>query len=232
MTFEEKTLDTTTVNKSDKAVSKPDISLNYQTLFSLFMFGSVLGFVLEGIWYYIKLGVWESHSAVVWGPFCLIYGIGAVAVYLVSCRLYDKNMFLQFAAFSFSGAAVEYFSGLFQEVCFGSISWDYSDHLLNIGGRISLQMAFVWGAFGILFVRCIFPHLNRLLCKLYGKKLKVACVILTVFMVVDIAVSVAAVFRWHERQNDMPASYRIEMILDKYYGDEVMTKIYPRMKFQ
>lgn len=50
--------------------------------------------------------------------------------------------------FTVSGAAVEYFGSLFQELCFGSVSWDYSDHMLNLGGRVSLKMAFMWGGAG------------------------------------------------------------------------------------
>ena len=121
---------------------------DYATLFWLFMFGSVAGFVLEGLWCVITDGHWESHTATVWGPFCIIYGIGAVAVCLLSGLLREKSLPVQFAAFSASGAAVEFFGSLFQELCFGSVSWDYSGHLLNLGGRVSLKMALMWGRAG------------------------------------------------------------------------------------
>ena len=206
--------------------------LDFTSLFLLFMVGSVLGFILEGIWHRIKLGIWESHSAVVWGPFCIIYGIGAAAVYLLSCCLWKKSMFLQFLAFSFSGAAVEYFSGLLQELCFGSISWDYSRHVLNIAGRVSLQMALFWGILGILFIRYIFPCLSRLFDKLHGKSIKTPCFVLAVFMVVNIIVSAAAVLRWRERQSNIPVSNQIEVFLDEHYNDDTMKKIYPNMQFQ
>ena len=120
----------------------------YATLFWLFMFGSVAGFVLEGLWCVLTDGRWESHTATVWGPFCIIYGIGAVAVYLLSGLLKGRSLPVQFAAFTLSGAAVEFFGSLFQELCFGSVSWDYSAHLLNLGGRVSLKMALMWGAMG------------------------------------------------------------------------------------
>lgn len=205
---------------------------DFTSLFLLFMVGSVLGFILEGIWHRIKLGVWESHSAVVWGPFCIIYGIGAAAVYLLSCCLQKKNILSQILVFSFSGAVVEYFSSLFQERYFGSVSWDYSDHILNIGGRVSLQMALFWGVLGILFLRYIFPCLSRLLDKLHGKSIKIPCYVLAVFMVVNLLVSAAAVFRWRERQNNIPASNQIEAYLDENYNDDAMKKIYTNMQFR
>ena len=143
----------------------------YSTLFWLFMLGSVVGFVLEGLWCVLLKGHWEHHSATVWGPFCVIYGVGAVAVYLLSVVLRNKNIRIQFVAFMVSGAAVEYFSSLFQELCFGSVSWDYSDHIFNLGGRISLQMALIWGILGILFMRFVFPFINCLFEKNERKRL-------------------------------------------------------------
>lgn len=181
-------------NKPQKT-SGSTIAFRYETFFSLFMAGSVLGFIIEGLWHLIRSGTWESHSAVIWGPFCIIYGIGVIAVYLLSCCLCRKKLFSQFIVFSFAGAAVEYFSSLFQEICFGSTSWDYSNHILNIGGRVSLQMAIGWGILGIVFVRWIFPHLKRFLNKINGRLLKISCIILGIFMTINILVSVAAVSR-------------------------------------
>ena len=82
------------------------------TLFWLFLAGSVAGFFLEGIWCVFTKGHWEHHSATVWGPFCIVYGIGAVLVYLLSAVLKGRNLPLQFLLFSASGAAVEYGSSL------------------------------------------------------------------------------------------------------------------------
>lgn len=118
-------------------------SITYSSLFYLFLFGSIFGFILEGLWCIIKVGHWENHSALVWGTFCIVYGFGAVAIYLFSCWLHKKNILIQFTILSISGAVVEYFTSLFQELIFGTTSWNYSHHLFNIGGRVSLQMAAV-----------------------------------------------------------------------------------------
>lgn len=205
---------------------------SYQTLFVLFMFGSMAGFLIEGVCHIFKAGFWENHSAVVWGPFCIIYGIGAVAVYLLSCGLSKCSLFLRFAAFTFSGAAIEYISSLFQETCFGSVSWDYIDHFMNIEGRVSLQMALFWGVLGLLFMEIIFPLTNQVLHRLQGKCLTVACAILGVFMAINLIVTVAALSRWQQRQNDIPAVSAIEKALDHYFNNDVMTELYPNMRFQ
>ena len=117
---------------------------NYPEMFFLFFAGSVLGFLLEGIWRVIRTGAWENHAATVWGPFCIIYGFGAAALYWISGQASDLPIWAQFLLYALIGAAVEYLGSWGQELVFGSVSWDYSDRLLNINGRICLSMTLVW----------------------------------------------------------------------------------------
>lgn len=73
--------------------------ISYTNLFWLFMLGSVAGFVLEGLWCILMEGHWENHSATVWGPFCIIYGIGAAAVSLLSILLKGRVLPSGFSPF-------------------------------------------------------------------------------------------------------------------------------------
>ena len=68
-----------------------DAHTNYSNMFWLFMIGNILGVILEGIWCVIRNGRWETHVVTIWGPFCLIYGVGAVGGYLASALLSDKK---------------------------------------------------------------------------------------------------------------------------------------------
>lgn len=177
-------------------------------------------------------GHWENHSATVWGPFCIIYGIGAAAVSLLSILLKGRVLPVRFLAFSAAGAAAEYFASLFQELCFGSVSWDYSGHFLNLGGRVSLKMSLIWGVLGIAFARLIFPLLTRLFAKMQGKGWRTASTILTVFMAVDLAVTAAAVARWRSRITDgSPSDSKVIQFLDTAYDDETMSRLFPNMNF-
>lgn len=51
-------------------------------------------------------------------------------------------------------------------------------------------------------------------------------------MIINFAISGLAVWRWSERHKFSEPSNQIEAILDKYYNDEKMEKIYCNMKFQ
>ena len=203
--------------------------VDYTTLFWLFMFGSVAGFVLEGLWRIVTLGHWENHSSTVWGPFCLIYGVGAVTAYLLAGALRKLGVIAQFAAFTASGAAVEFFGSFFQELCFGSVSWDYSEHVLYLGGRVSLKMALMWGALGIIFIRFAFPLLKRVLEKLSGRSSRVLCIVMTVFMAINCTVTSLAITRWRDREE--PADSAVIRWIDETYDDEAMEHIFPNMVF-
>ena len=82
--------------------------ITYENMFWLFMIGSVLGVILEGIWCLIRAGHWETHVVSMWGPFCIIYGFGAVGLYLGSVRLKNKSRVTQFLVFSLIAAVFEY----------------------------------------------------------------------------------------------------------------------------
>lgn len=219
------------LRREGRVKMKTKVEVRYSTLFWLFLFGSVEGFVLEGLWNNLRLGYWESHTATVWGPFCIIYGIGAVVIYLLSFLLQERGSVAQFLLFTLAGGAVEYFGSLFQELALGSVSWHYDHHALNIGGRVSLQMALLWGVLGILFVKAVFPFLRKLLDKMKGRGWQVACGVLTVFMVINLVVTSAAITRWRTRDEAPQPSNAAIQWLDEHYDDQTMERIFPNMEF-
>ncbi len=180
--------------------------ITYHVLLALFLLGSVLGFLMEGCWSLYRVGHWVNHSAMVWGPFCTVYGGGAVVMYILACWLEKRPVWQQVLAFSAAGGLVEYVSSLYQEIVFGSTSWDYSKHFLDIGGHVSLKMALLWGGLGLAFLRLLYPLLCKLGTKLRGKRIAVISVFLTVFMAVNGLASSAAILRWQERQTDAAPS--------------------------
>ncbi len=205
--------------------------LNFYSLFWLFMFGSVIGFILEGIWCVLRLGYWENHSAVVWGPFCIIYGLGMAAVYILSSFLSGKSILIQFCTYMIAGTILEYGCGLFQEICFDSASWNYSKHFMNINGRISLQMTLMWGGLGIAFAQFVIPTLNQYLSRMHSAPWICLAWVLLCFMILNLTVSCAAVHRWQERQKHLPPDNELEILLDSRYDDSRMTELYPTMRF-
>ncbi len=223
------------INMTNKKTlsKKAAVKLNFQTLFWLFFFGSIIGFVFEGFWQILKKGNWENHSASILGPFCIIYGIAAMILYAISKPLENKNIFLLFFVFAILGSALEFFASLFQELVFGSVSWNYKKQFLNIVGRISLKMTVIWGLLGVAFIKIFYPMFTLLFSKMQSTVWTFTCIILTVFMVVNLLLTSIAVLRWGERIKDnSPASNSVEEFFDEHYDNDRMTYIFTNMKFK
>ena len=195
---------------------------NYFNMFWLFMFGNVLGVVLEGVWCFVRFGHWETHVVTIWGPFCLIYGIGAVAFYLASALLDDAKMPTRFIAFALIGTVVEYAASMLLEYGLHMRAWDYSSHFGNIAGRVSLRMALIWGALGVMFSFLLFPLLQKLFGLLQGSLWKTAAVCVTVFMVINITLTAICLVRWKDRHEEIPARNKVEALIDEAYPDYKM----------
>ncbi len=86
-----------------------------------------------------------------------------------------------------------------------------------------------WGILGLIWIKDAMPHISRLIERIprhVGIALTWA---LAVFLVLDVAVSSAAVFRRTERSKGQIADSRLEMFLDAHYTDDFLQKIYPNM---
>lgn len=205
--------------------------LTYPKLFWIFMLGSVMGFFLEGIWCVMLDGHWEDHRATVWGPFCVVYGFGALAIYIAAVLLKKQKPVVQFLGCAAAGSLVELVAGVFQNVCFGTSSWDYSHHALNLAGHISLQQSLIWGTLGIVFMRVMLPGLEGLLARMRGRGWMLACRVLSLYMAVNLLVSCAAFDRWEARHEGIEPRNRVESRIDELYHDARMQQLFPNWSF-
>lgn len=204
--------------------------LKYSNIFWVFIFGSLLGFVLEGIWHTLHKGYWENRTGTVWGPFCVIYGFGAIVLYLLGTFVKTENVMVIFIMTAVAGSLAELVAGIFQEQAFGTYSWNYSDHILNIKGKISVEMGVMWGVLGTLFIKFAMPCINNILNAMHGPAWNIIVSVFTLFMFVNLSVTGAALVRWKQRSEGLDATNAVEAFIDKHWDDEKMHKIFPNMK--
>ena len=122
-------------------------------IWSIFMYlilYSMAGFVIETVFGAFTKGVIESRKSFLYGPFCAIYGIGAIAM-IVLLRKPKSNIRL-FLGGAMIGAVVEYLMSFVCEKFFGVKWWDYSGAWLNIQGRTCLFYAVSWGFLAIVLL--------------------------------------------------------------------------------
>jgi hypothetical protein len=126
------------------------------------------------------------------------------------------------------GGAYEYLCSVFTEVVFGAVFWDYSAIPFNLGGRINLLYCFFWGFAAIAWFKVLFPPISACIEKLPPRGGRVLTWALCIFMAADIAVSSAALVRYNDRLNGVPASNSVEVYLDGHYGNDRMNQVYPK----
>ena len=105
-------------------------------IFWIFVLGSIFGFFAEMLYALVYTRTIEVRQGLIYGPFIQIYGIGAVAYYILITNIQDPKK--AFISGMIMGGALEYLCSFFQEIFFGTISWDYSNSFMNLNGRTNL----------------------------------------------------------------------------------------------
>lgn len=205
--------------------------INFYKLFIIFFSGSFVGVLIELLWCYLRNGYFESRSGLVYGPFNLVYGIGALVLTMALYRYRNRSWTFSFIGGFVTGSVIEYFCSFFQELLFGSTSWDYSNIPFNLNGRICLLYSVFWGVLGIFWIKKIYPRIAGWILRIPDRVGKTLVWILLAFMVVNSAVSGVAVYRWAERTGGKEASGSLERVLDERFPDERMEKIYANLEF-
>ncbi|MBF0921716.1 MAG: putative ABC transporter permease [Atopobium sp.] len=126
-------------------------------IFALISFG---GWVYETIYCSVVEGEFTKRGFL-FGPTCPIYGIGALAVWLVLGQI--SNPFIVFIIGGFLATVIEYSTGLFLERRFKKKWWDYSMFKFNLHGRICPQASAVFGAFSVTSVFVLVPTMLNIL---------------------------------------------------------------------
>ena len=200
--------------------SKYDV---FYECFWIFMFGCVFGTIWEVFNHFIHHGTLVSRSALIYGPFNPVYGCGALIFMLIvkiknPIKIYLSGMVL--------GGLCEYICSFVQEKVFGTVSWNYSNKFLNIGGRTSLFYMLFWGLLALVFVKRIYPHLSNIIKAYTFKYSDIVTFCFLAFMCFNCIISVGACMRQKERADGLKASNGVEAFLDKHYPDERLDKIY------
>ncbi len=205
--------------------------INFYKIFIIFFAGCFAGVVWEMLWCLLSNGYVESRSGLVYGPFNLVYGVGAAVLTLALYRYRNRSWLLSFLGGILIGSLVEYVCSWGQETFFGSRSWDYSNEFLNLSGRICLKCSLFWGVLGVWWIKSVYPLLSKWILNIPQRIGKALTWVLCVFMAVNSLVSLAAVTRWSERVYGVEADSALEEFIDERFPDERMERVYPNMEF-
>jgi uncharacterized membrane protein len=160
-------------------------------ILTYFIIYSFLGWVMESI----VRSISEKkliNTGFLRGPFCPIYGIGAIILFLFLDQFENKPVMLFFIAIT-TLTIWEYLVGVLLEKMFHTKYWDYSNQKFNFQGRICLTNSICWGILGVIFVKYIHPFIQQIVDRVDSNLLYYVISIITVVFLVDMIVSIVKI---------------------------------------
>lgn len=126
--------------------------LNILFIFSLY---SVLGWVLEVLYFFFKSGKYVKRG-LLGGPYCPLYGFSIASCEVVSKHL-NNNLFLMFIFFSIICTTYELATAILFDKILKIKMWDYSNEKTNLKGYICIKFSLIWGLLSIISVKILNP---------------------------------------------------------------------------
>lgn len=237
--------------RGDVKIKNENIDISMWRVCAYFIIYSFLGYIIETIFALVNYGVLESRQSFLYGPFCSIYGLGAVVIILVLKYKFSKNNHMLFVGGFLVGSVVEYIVSFFGEMILNVKWWDYSDRFLNINGRVCFLYSIFWGILGIYLLKVVNPRIDKfinwIIKKVNGKILKLCTLALIIFLFIDCLFSAFAIDVFLVRvcvENNLPVSNKNEIVevyngiynnkdlsefIYKYIDNEKMIMTYPNL---
>lgn len=155
-----------------------------------FFIYSIVGFIIETCYALFSKGVLESRQSFLYGPFCSIYGIGAVIMILgLNLKWFKKNNFTIFIGGFIIGSIVEYTISLIGELIFNITWWDYSDRAFNLNGRICIVFSFFWGVLAVFLMSYFNPKVDKFIDRVPKKLMRTITILGVTILFIDCVVT-------------------------------------------
>ena len=224
------------VRKAEKQIRESfldHLHIGWYQLVMIFFIGSVLGLLLEEVWMFITAGVTESRVGLVWGPFSPLYGAGAVLLTLVTFQLRRAHAkgWIVFLVSMLVGGLLEQITGWGMETFMGAVSWDYIAG--GVPGAITKWVAvpflFFWGLLGYLWYKLVMPDLLWGLGTPTTKRKAVFVTLLSIYLILDIFMTIMCFDRRAERDAGIPPANAFEQWVDDNFSNAFMSERFQNM---
>jgi uncharacterized membrane protein len=157
--------------KNDRRKDAELMKRKVQEYFVYFMLYSMIGWLYE-VFLEVVVYRWGfSNRGVLFGPYCVIYGTGALILifslgWLMERRIYAGKILvtplLVFLGIMAVTTGVELIGSYVMEFTSGGWAWDYRRFAFNFQGRIALNPSVRFGIGGMLFLYVLQPIFVKL----------------------------------------------------------------------
>jgi len=153
--------------------------------FLLFLTYSFIGWVCEVIYCSVPSKKFINRGFLR-GPYCPIYGFGAIAVINFLTPFSEKPILVYVLAVIIT-SLLEYVTGYLLERVYHLKWWDYSNYKFNIHGKVVLHNSLIFGALSLITIYFLNPILLNTISKLPLRVLNViSLVLLSIFLIDNI----------------------------------------------
>jgi len=147
-----------------------------------FLIYSMLGWIIESIYMSIC-----SHKLVnrgfAKGPYCPIYGVGALTVYFL-LNSFREDYLLLYVLGCIIATSLEYITARIMQSVFGEVWWDYKDKPYNYKGIICLESSIAWGLYTLFLFLFLHKGIQWLVSRYsFQAGALLGRIILTAFMI-------------------------------------------------
>lgn len=176
-------------------------------LIAAFIIYSVLGWFVESV-YMSFCNHRLTNRGFAKGPFCPIYGFGAVIGYLVLNPLSGHYVTLYLTG-AFLATTFEYLVGVMMQKLLGEVWWDYTEKPMNYKGIICLESTIAWGFYAIIITMFLHErvlHLIDAMDMAYGR---ILCIVILAIVTVDYLIRLYLLFKTSIQEEK-------DRLIDKY----------------
>lgn len=176
-------------------------------LIAAFIIYSVLGWFVESV-YMSFCNHRLTNRGFAKGPFCPIYGFGAVIGYLVLNPLSGHYVTLYLTG-AFLATTFEYLVGIMMQKLLGEVWWDYTEKPMNYKGIICLESTIAWGFYAVIITMLLHErvlHLIDAMDMAYGR---ILCIVILAIVTVDYLIRLYLLFKTSIQEEK-------DRLIDKY----------------
>lgn len=170
------------------------------------------------------------------GPYCPIYGWGAIAITILLKR-YTYDVLVLFVMSVLICSILEYFTSYFMEKVFHARWWDYSSKKFNINGRICLETLIPFGLLGLVIMYITNPFLLEIYQSIPPIVIHILSGILFIIFIVDNIISSNVISTINVEGNKLvkdnteEITERVKQILrEKSWLHRRLIEAYPNLK--
>ena len=208
--------------------------------FLLFLTYAFLGWCMEVTCKLIQFKRFINRGFLV-GPYCPIYGWGALAITLLLQR-YTNDIIVLFVMAVIVCSFIEYFTSYFMEKKYHARWWDYSNKKFNINGRICLDTMIPFGILGVFIMYVSNPFFIDIYNNIPDIWLHIISGILFILYIIDNVISARIISSIHieeekvadnteEITNEIATKIK-QLLKQKSWLHRRLVNAYPNFKFE